>query len=319
MNRDFKHIITPILATIWFVAVWIGLIVRGITPHTINLEGLVAIKNSFFTIPTVLYTSIGAIFSISLAFFITRIATFFPLIKVRTFLPVLFFLLFQLLCPPLVEGVTIGLLTAIFASISIFILYMSYQQKYAVEKGFIMAFLYGIASIFYGRILYLLPAFVIGMSLMRASSVRTYAAMIIGLITPYWIIWGTGWIEGTFLDFSSLDIVFRLPTLSIDILPPLCVILLGFITGINNLIKAYNESIQTRAFNGFITILSVYTALLLCIDNIHYMAYLPLLNICVSLQCAYFFSTHNKRIHTLLLYSLIILFIAWQIWIYLSY
>ena len=227
-----------------------------------------------------------------------------------------FFLLLEMLSLSLLSQLSLANIASLLVCTAIFILYSSYMMGAAPEKGFLIAFIFATASIFYARILYLLPVFAIGMQQMRASSWRTYAAMIIGLITPYWIILGMGWIDAEQIDFTALKIPLQLPTLSSGLIPAVLTIVLGMFSGIFNLLNISRENIQTRAFNGFITILSIYTALLMCIDHTHIETYLPVLNIAVAIQCTYNFTTIQNRLNTILFYSITILLIGLQVWMY---
>lgn len=182
--------------------------------------------------------------------------------------------------------------------------------------GFLIALILSTTSLIDAHIIYLLPILVIGLIQMQASSLRTYAAMLIGLIAPYWITWGLGLIELSQIDMGVLAITPQIPQLHLQLLPVIVVILIGFITGIGNLYSALNEKIHTRATNGFINLLSSYTAILLIVDNANYMQYMPLLNACVALQASYFFNTLTKRTTVISFYTLSILLIGWVSWIY---
>lgn len=123
-----------------------------------------------------------------------------------------------------------------------------------------------------------------------------------------------GWIEFTQIDFCVLALNPQWIKPSTALIPTVFAILLGMFTGTSNLLNAHTEKIQTRAFNGFINLLSVYTTVLMCIDCEHHDIYLPVLNMCISLQAAYYFANKRNKINIVLFYSIITLLLIWQIW-----
>ena len=179
-----------------------------------------------------------------------------------------------------------------------------------------MALIISAVSFVDAHILYILPLLVVGLLQMQAATLRTFAAMFVGLLTPYWIVCGLGIVELSQLDFTTLAIPLQIPSVGLEMIPVGVVLLMGFMTGVGNLYSAFNEKIYTRATNGFINLLSTYTALLLIIDNAHYMQYIPTLIGCVALQASYFFSAHTKRASTITLITLVVLLSAWIGWMY---
>ena len=91
--------------------------------------------------------------------------------------------------------------------------------------------------------------------------------------------------------------------------------LLGLFSGTTILYTSFNEKRQIRAYNGFVNLLSVYTALLLILDYTHYSYYLPILNAAVSMQAAFFFTNNgNRKPGVILFYLILTLYIALFIW-----
>ena len=307
----------PIIATLFFVAITGFIMFDDTIDHTIDFyNGIV----KGWSISHINNNIIGILLNNSIvlltAILISHIAVHFRLIKEKTLLPLLFFLLFQLLTPTKVNQYEQANLISFIAILTVAILYSCYQEKHATEKGFIIATILSITSFIDAHILYLLPIIVVGIIQMQATSLRTFAAMIVGLIVPYWIIWGLGIVELSEIDFSALSISLNLPTIDLQILPFTVVIMIGLVTGIGNLYSAFNEKIYTRATNGFVSILSTYITLLLIIDNVHFIQYLPILNGCVALQASYFFSSHTKRTSTITLIALIVVLATWIGWMY---
>lgn len=255
----------------------------------------------------------NAVTTILTALVVGKTASQFQLVKDTTLLPYSFILLLQLLNPQLISHIAPQNVVTLVISIIFFILYSSYQQKVATQKGFVIGLLFAITALFYARVLYLLPIFILGLVQMQALSLRTLASMVVGFITPYWILWGIGWVDASQFTLTHLAIPLHLPILAV---PAILVMILGLLAGTTNLINNYNENIKTRAMNGFVNLLSVYAAILMIIDNAHYTAYLPLLNCAVALQISCMFATQHKRVYKILYFALIVALLGYQTWIY---
>lgn len=316
MINKLTHIILPIITTIFFVVIVGSIVFLGATPQTYNCSGIV----EGWSIPVIGNNIVGTLVNSGIilltATLLTKIATHYQLVKEQTLLPLLFFLLFLSLTSTLINHFEPVNILSLIVFVLVAILYSSYQENRSTEKGFIIALIVSVISFVDAHILYLLPILIVGIIQMQAASLRTFAAMIVGLLTPYWIVWGFGWIELSQLDFTTLAISLQIPPIDIQLIPVAAIMFIGFVCGISNLYNAFNEKIYTRATNGFINLLSTYTALLLIIDNANYIQYLPILCGCVALQTSYFFTTRTKRTHTIVLIVLVTLIMTWIGWMY---
>ena len=303
------------IAIAWFVAIVVSMMINHSTTTTFVYEGIISIGE----------VSLGGVWSILIntviialiALTIGYLSQQHDLSKEENLLPILFFLFFQLLTPPLVQQQYFYNLTTLLLLVLVVLLFTCYQQDHTVvEKGFLISFIFSLITLFSAHTIYFLPLFFLGMIQMQAANFRSIAAMIVGFVTPYWIIWGLGWIDFTRIDFSVLSISWQLPHITTETIPCIVVMMIGLFVGFSNLMNALNENIKTRAKNGFINIVSVYTALLMIIDNTHYTMYLPMLNSCVALQSCYFFTSRQARAYNIMFYTLVILLLTYTTWIY---
>ena len=316
MNNRLTHIILPIIVTLFFVAIVGSVVFWGATPQAYSFVGVVEGWSIHIIENNIVGILVNSGIILLTATLLTKIATHFQLVKEQTLLPLLFFLLFQLLTPSFINQFEPANILSLIVFVLVAILYTCYQENRSTEKNFIIALIVSTLSFVDAHILYLLPVLIIGIIQMQAASLRTFAAMIVGLLTPYWIVWGLGWVDLAHFDFTTLAISLQIPRIDIQLIPIATVMLLGFVMGIGNLYNAFNEKIYTRATNGFVNILSTYTALLLIVDNVNYTHYLPILCGCVSLQTSYFFTTRTKRTSTIALIVLVALIMSWIGWIY---
>ncbi|MBR6758615.1 MAG: hypothetical protein IKM35_09135 [Bacteroidaceae bacterium] len=315
MNNNIRYIITPTIAIAWFVAIVVSIVVNH-PISTLQYEGSIAIGEvTYNSIWPVLLNSFIIIF---ISILLNHLSQHNEMAKTDNLLPILFFTLFQSLTPALIYHHLYTHLTTLLLLVIIALLYTCYQQhRSATQKMFVIGLLLSAATLFSAHIIYFLPLLIIGMIQMQVASARTIAATIVGIVTPYWILWGMGWVDIAQWDFSMLAITPHIPTFSCHIIPCIGVMLIGLLAGVSNLMNVFNENNKTRAKNGFINITSTYTALLLIIDNNNYLQYLPLLNSCVALQLCYFFTSRQGRAYNIMFYTLVLTLIAYTAWIYL--
>ena len=140
-----------------------------------------------------------------------------------------------------------------------------------------------LCTLFCPEFAYYIPLFIIGFAQIRYFTLKSLLGAFIGFATPFWILIGIGIMPFSGLSALIPDFTFHIPeTLPFND-PQFWTIvltaLLGLFSGTATLYTTFNEKRQTRAYNGFINLLSVYSAILLIIDYRNYTLYLPVLNI----------------------------------------
>lgn len=290
-----------------------------LTPtHTVtpSSEGLIAQLSIAGSVSTTQSVILNILTIVLVAIILSLTANKNNLIKNRTLTTVVIFLLMQFSLPALINSGATSNILLLAVTLATPILFSSFQRNRAIEKSFIIALLFSIISLFNSHILYLLPIYALGLIQMQSASVRTFAAMFIGLITPYWIVSGVGLITPITVHFESLRIGQMTTFPGFEMTTIIVIMVAGFLAGCYNLLLALNEKMQVRVKNGFINILSVGSALLMIVDSAHYITYLPVLNYCVTLQIGYLFSSRQSKISHIILYSMIVLVMAWQVYLY---
>lgn len=144
--------------------------------------------------------------------------------------------------------------------------------------------------------LYYLPVLLLGCAQMRIFSFKTLLAALLGIITPPWIVLGSGLVSIDDIEMPGLAV----PMLDIDdpaTITMLAVTAFTVIAGVAftsaNLIKVYSYNSLTRALNGFYSVMFLSTALLTIIDFNNLSIYLPLLMAMTSYQASHFFSIRS--------------------------
>ena len=175
-----------------------------------------------------------------------------------------------------------------------------------------------LCTLFCPEFAYYIPLFIIGFAQIRYFTLKSLLGAFIGFATPFWILIGIGIMPFSGLSALIPDFTFHIPeTLPFND-PQFWTIvltaLLGLFSGTTTLYTTFNEKRQTRAYNGFINLLSVYSAILLIIDYRNYTLYLPVLNMAVAMQAAFFFTNNTKKYGVVLFYLILTLYTGLFVW-----
>lgn len=142
-------------------------------------------------------------------------------------------------------------------------LFNCYQDKHSSGYAFYAFLMIGIISMFFIRILFLVPVLWIILALaLYALNFKTFLASLLGLAAPYWF-WSAYCITGGTMDpiWQHLGTLFclSLPAVEdIPNLPRLITLLLVAVVSVTGMVhilrKNFKEKIRTRMiYNGFIT------------------------------------------------------------------
>lgn len=147
-----------------------------------------------------------------------------------------------------------------------------------------------------GCFLYYLPLLLVGCMQMRIFSLKTLLAAALGVITPPWLMVGSGLVALSDIKIPELAMPeldagdpFTLTTMAVTGIT----ILLGLMFMGANLIKVYSYNSQTRAMNGFYSVLLLGSVLLTIIDYSNLILYVPLIMTMTAYQASHFFGSHR--------------------------
>ncbi len=211
----------------------------------------------------------------------------------------------------LINGNIIALVTIL----SISLLYLSYHYPNPLIQ-FTIFLLISICSIFeYGAIT-LMPIFILGVMQMQSISIKGILAIMIGIITPYWILFGMGIAVPS--ESFSFDMV-SIFSAKINSANPLfitntAILLVTFILLIKNMATIYNYPRQERAYNGVITLLTIWVITMIIIDYNNKLTYIPTLYLCCSIQLAHSYTSSKSPIKSLFVIAFLLIVVAQYIW-----
>jgi hypothetical protein len=242
------------------------------------------------------------------------------IIREKTLLPLLFFVLLNSLSPvfaPFHPASVAGF----FLFFAILELLPSYQNPYEVRNMFNGTFYLGIGSLIWTNLLWAVLLFWIGMSIFRILNSRSFVASFLGIFTVYWA--ALAWCLWTdnFSIFSNIlhnlkDVHFIFADKPF-LIQGLGITGIAIVTGVMSariLYQKFDNSLRSRHFLSFLFTSGFYSFLLLLFYKQELTANLSIFYIPASALIAYFFSSlHNRRhiflYYYLFLFSLLALFL----------
>lgn len=203
-----------------------------------------------------------------IAYCLIELNTTFSLIRTRTTLHVALFLLFFAGFPFLHTYSHEQWIPLLFI-ISLSYLFRSYESPYAATPVFHSFLFLGIGSFILPQVLYFAPLLYFYMIALRAFTIRTFLAGLIGLLTPYWIVLSyhlyTGKPELAWRPFAELasftPIDYSILTLT-QLVSGGAAILIAAICCIESILHSYQDKVQTRIMLRILIITG--SATLLC-------------------------------------------------------
>lgn len=247
---------------------------------------------------------------------IRRFVLRFSIIRIKSFLPVLIFLVFITVW----SGVRFDLYPHLFLTAFIigteFFLGMFHNRK-AVEHAFLTSFIVSLLSLLEPMYVVLFPLFWIGYIILKSMSLRVWLASLTGLAVPWVFFNAYYWFRGTTTVVAPDLTLLLKPSLYIpSSMWPLFIY--GGLTGIITLIaiagiftKIFDDSVQTRKYIYILVFLMVAITILCVLYQPFAHLFLPLLAFLGSVLLAHPFTLHKSEFFPLLFIFLIIINIAY--------
>ena len=210
------------------------------------------------------------------------------------------FLLLSLTSPMTIAGLNAGTMLCLVFEVCTFAMFGSYMDKQSQRGIFLTFAIISTGTMFHYAFLLLVPVFIIGCINMRIVDLRGVLAMLIGLLLPYWLVFGLG-IAG-FADVKAPDVTgvwqTEMTTQQALFVGTLAVtVVLALLLVVANLMKLLNFRLQIRVYNASFVWTTLLTVAATVVDYNHVWDYLPLLHVCVAVQVAHAFTMgrHPKR------------------------
>lgn len=235
------------------------------------------------------------------------------ILRSMTALFITLFAFMQAATPGLLVQFYTGPLLALTVGVCLLRMFGSYRSESAPRRVFTVFLLLSfLTATQYCYSLYL-PVFLICCAQMRVFDGRALAAAFMGTVTPWWLLLGFGVIS--FSDLHLPDFAYILGNLDIGeslflLISVGFTVVLLILSLVLNLFKTIAYNARSRAVNGALTVVALFTLLGLCIDYSNMISYITLLNMCTALQTAHYFATHRSDSTCFAILGIIAVYIA---------
>lgn len=242
------------------------------------------------------------------------------LIRARSKLPGIFLLLFCCSYPAFfLEPLNGSFITIIFAVIYLILFSPSTEFRSSLHT-YVISFFLSAAGIVYPSMFLYIPLFWLGSAKITPFGFKCFFASLLGIVTPFWllgaaqVVWDFSFCFQNFVsNFYPLHIIdYRQVSPQVVYMAMIAVI--GIFCCIRNMVLQYEDKIITRINNSVVNIVFFYTLILICINNNGLPVYLAVLNVCVSLQAAHYFTHAGSKRAVFLFYLIITVFILFFLW-----
>lgn len=323
MNLTLKQLVTPsigqsVLLISFSIPVWFIFLLIGNRPPDLHIE-MFAIPN-FIVIEGWITNIFSYAFLLFNAFLIAQFNTRHSVIRTRTFLPVLIFMIAMSVW----EGLHNNLLPHAMLTLvifSLFVFFEVYRSTHDAEMVFVSTLLLGIAGFIVPALVYLLPVFWIGLFQFKSLSLRTWLGSIFGFAAP-WVIYLSvktyvapdfGWVEGL---LSKL--LFTMPSFLIHEYVYLGTGVLWLLLLFPSLIEKYQgDSIQGRSRLRFLIVMLLAASLLAFFSLGGFMFFLSISILCYTILLSHPLSLTMRNFQSIIFYLFSasnFLFIAYQLY-----
>jgi hypothetical protein len=234
-----------------------------------------------------------------------RFVLHFSIIRIKSFLPVLFYLTFTVIW----RGMRTDILPHIFLTLfllSLEFLFGMYRNRKAVEASFLGSIFISVVSLFNPLFILMIPVLWMGMIITNALSLRVWLASLTGIVTP-WIFYNSWfWFQGTETEMATSLVdktIFAtgIPQLHWTLLIYAAVMAaMGIIVLIGLYSRLLEDSIQTRKYIHVLVFTTFYTLILAAIYVNSAHLFLPLIAFLVSVLLAHPLSIRRSVIYSVI-------------------
>lgn len=240
----------------------------------------------------------GVGLSVLCAVFVNYLNKSFNIIRHITWLFAGLFILMQGAYPSVMGQLYDGTLMCAMLLLSIVPLFTAFQDPRATRRVFLAFCIVSFGSLFDIAFVGYLAVLLVGCLQMQCLKLKSFLALLLGVLTPYWIVIGSGAVALSDIrmpEFVSIFSSVPKGDALIMLVYAGLTIFLGMVTGILNLIKVYSYNARTRAYNGFFLVLFLMSCILALADYRRFAVYLPIINLSSAFQIGHFFVINGQK------------------------
>jgi hypothetical protein len=324
MRVSLKNITNPSIPLAVFLvgscfALWMSAYVgeRFSTLSTQNTSIVESLQSIF--LPNSLLLNLACIaLTLLNAFLVAQINNRFTIIRTRTFLPILIFLILMGTWNPahVMIGANLGLTLFILA---LFYFFSMTRDRKASEQAFMGSFLISLSSMLINPLLFIIPVCWIGFMIFQSFSLRTFLASIFGVLSP-WVLYLSGnYLLHPEFDFSQLfnvniNIDFSVSTYSLSEIiytaSSSLIMIIGVI-GMNSI--SNSDAIKTRNKLNFLLLMLISLLILSFIFKNQFLSFLPMIALVYSMLISHPFTLKQDNFYGILFLFFCLINIAFVI------
>lgn len=209
---------------------------------------------------------------------------------VRTTEPtiVALFLIMSCSCPWFTEGINTSVILCLANIVALGIIFASFDTGNATQQMFILGVVVGIGSMFQYAFLPMIMVYILWALFMKILRFKETLAILIGLVCPYWIAVGVGWIRMSDFAFPSITPLFGLARDHSELILLLIGIavaaLIGFFVVFINSMKLYAGNSKVNSMNLCVSTLGAASVIFILVDFDNMPAYVETLYMACAVQ-----------------------------------
>ncbi|MDR1632939.1 MAG: hypothetical protein LBR97_08725 [Dysgonamonadaceae bacterium] len=253
---------------------------------------------------------------ISIALFLLPLNNFFSMIRRRTLLPAIFYLILTGWNPIFNYDLN-GSIATLLIMLNYLFLFNAYQKSDSQLNAFNISLILVLCSFFQPQLLLFLPIFWIGFYWFRSFNLRVFLASLTGIVAVYWIIfaWSIYWDDWriflvTLPKPGKIFFVSELHLSDFELISFGVILLVLIFAGLNLFVLSISEKVKTISFLKYMYV-SSFIFLFLAFVQSEYRSYWESVSyIPVSLILAHYFTLTNKLYAKILMLLFIFLLLA---------
>lgn len=228
-------------------------------------------------------------------------------------LPTAFFMVMMVSMPDLVDQLYGGTLLVVAVPCCLALLWFSFGSVHRLRPVFLIFFVLSALSMSDRCFLFYIPAFAVGCLQMKIMCLRTVLACVLGLVTPWWIVLGTG-----LADFGDIRLPWRVDVSALPgyedrlsfflvLASTLVLLVVGWAANFMHVLKLNSNM---RAYNGSVSIIALFTLAGMAVDYVNAVTYLPVLMLAAAYEAGYMAAVSKGRRGVVIPVAVVVMYVA---------
>lgn len=259
-------------------------------------QGICLPSPGTWQLPPWLGIVINAALNILIMIMMTVVNKIFNVLRSLTWLHLGLFAMMQAAVPREVVTLNGGTMLALAVITCMYLLFRSYAEPHRVRHVFMAFLLLSLGATMQYCFVVFVPVLWLVTAQMRILNLRTLLASLLGLLTPWILLLGSGLVAPGHIHLPVITSIFSAlnlnSTLYLLVVSGLTAFVLITSIGLN-VLKTIAYNARSRAYNGALTIVAIVAIAAMALNYNNMTAYMPLLNLCAAYQLTHYFVNHR--------------------------